>query len=405
MSAIDRGRLAGDEVTDIAIVGGGVAGLGSAIALAKHGMRITVIERRAQVGGIHRGDSLLPKTTALLFRWGLRAALEEAGARPIHRLEIHAPGDRHVFEMAMTAEDAVHPYLVLPHARFEAVLMQRAMSLPNVRIVRPASFVDLIHETGSARTCGVRYRRDGEVHALHCGLVLAADGQHSAVRKRLGIDCETSSYDHAYLGLEADRPAGYRDAMRVHFHARGGALLMPHPERIGVGLLVDAGMARHWLTMPEAELAAELARRAPILQGMALHMDGAHVYELTRAHAAAYARPGAVIIGDAAHCTNPTAGQGMAMALDDAGILADILGPRWTARPADIDAAIDRYQALQRPVNARLVRNSDVLAKLYALRGPAWTALKLLGVTALSKPAMRGVTLPLVSKFLQVPQA
>ncbi|MEP7262480.1 MAG: FAD-dependent oxidoreductase, partial [Usitatibacter sp.] len=51
--------------TEIAIVGGGVAGLGAAIALAGQGFDITVIERRAEVGGIHRGDSLLPKSTEL----------------------------------------------------------------------------------------------------------------------------------------------------------------------------------------------------------------------------------------------------------------------------------------------------------------------------------------------------
>lgn len=384
--------------TDVLIAGGGVAGLGAAIALAPQGIRITVIERRAQVGGIHRGDSLLPKSVALLENWGLRPAILAAGARAIHRMEIHAPGGRHVYESPITPEDAAHPYLVLPHARLEAVLMERALALPNVRVIRPAGVVELLRSAGG-RVEGVRVRRGEATEDVSCRLVIAADGQHSVVRKRAGIAFESLHYDHAYLGLEADRPANYRDAMRLHFHAKGGTLLMPHPDRIGVGVLVEAGRARHWLTMDQAALSAALVERAPILRGMRLHLDGAHVYELTRAHAETYVRDGVVLIGDAAHCTNPTAGQGMAMALTDAGALAAALEGVWQANTAALDGALARYQASQWRTNQRLVRNSHWLARVYALRGPAWTALKMAGIVALAKPSMRRFTGPLVARF------
>jgi hypothetical protein len=55
-------------------------------------------------------------------------------------------------------------------------------------------------------------------------------------------------------------------------------------------------------------------------------------------------------------------------------------------------------------LNQRLVRSSHWLALAYALRGPAWTAAKLLGVMALARPAMRGVTAPLVARFLKQPR-
>jgi 2-polyprenyl-6-methoxyphenol hydroxylase-like FAD-dependent oxidoreductase len=384
--------------TDIAIVGGGVAGLGAAIALSGRGFDITVLERRAEVGGIHRGDSLLPKSTELLEKWGLRPAIEAAGARPIHRMEIHAPGARYVYESPITVPDAPHPYFVLPHARLEAVLMEHALSLPDVRVLRPASAIDLVRADGG-RVCGIRLRTAGAEEVLHCRLAIAADGQHSAVRKRLGIEFDAYRYDHAYLGLEADRPPGYRDAMRLHFHEEGGTLLMPHPDRIGVGVLVAAGSARHWLTMEEQCLSAELSKRAPILKGVPLHMQGAHVYELTRAHASRYVKDAVVLIGDAAHCTNPTAGQGMAMALTDAGAIAAALDGLRALDAAALDPMLRRFEARQWTVNQRLVRNSHWLANAYALRGPAWTALKMAVIMALARPAMHRVTAPLVARF------
>lgn len=384
---------------DIVIVGGGVAGLGAAIALAAYGMQICVIERRAQVGGIHRGDSLLPKSVELLSKWGLRHAIMAAGAKPIFRMEIHAPESRHVMCSPITQETTLHPYLVLPHARLEGVLMDHARAMPNVRVVRPASFIDLVRHETTGRACGVRYRRSGAVETIASRLIVAADGQHSAVRKRLNIDFAAYHYDHAYLGLEASRPDTYEDAMRIHFHAEGGVLLMPHPHCVGVGMLVEAGSAKQWLTMDEPALLAALCKRAPVLHGMALNLRGAHVYELTRAHASHYQRDGVALIGDAAHCTNPTAGQGMAMALTDAGALAEVIGSRWNAELPAIDRSLSDYEARQRPKNKRLIAHSHWLAIAYALRGRTWTNAKLLTVMALASRPAQYLAKRLVSAF------
>ena len=380
----------------IVVVGGGVAGLGLALALARNGWPVTVIERRARVGGIHRGDSLLPKSIEFLEGWGLREALFAAGARPIHEIEVHPPGSGHVLRAPLTASDARYPYLVLPHARLEQVLMERALSTPGVQVIRPASVVDLVRDE-RGRVTGVEFRRGDGRGEVAASLVVAADGQQSLVRKRLDIRFDAYRYDHAYLGLEADRPTGYRDAMRVHFHPEGGVLLMPHPDRIGVGVLVDADSAHEWLSLDENALAERLVRRAPILRGMRLHLDGAHVYKLTRAHADCYVKDGVALIGDAAHVTNPTAGQGMAMALTDAGALAQCLGIRNDAIVAEALAAYARVRAR----NERLVRRSHQLALAYGLRGPFWTRAKLVGVALLANPVMRGATRRFVDGFLR----
>jgi 2-polyprenyl-6-methoxyphenol hydroxylase-like FAD-dependent oxidoreductase len=389
-----------ENSTDIVIVGGGVAGLAAAIGLAPYGMNIRILERRAQVGGIHRGDSLLPKSMAILSQWGLRSAIEAAGAKPIYWMEVHAPGGKHVYRSPITKEDTPHPYMVLPHARLEAVLMAHASSLPNVTIVRPATFTGLIFDEITGRAKGVSYRNVTGAEEIYASAIIAADGQHSLLRKSLNIDFDAYRYDHAYLGLEAARPVGYHDAMRIHFHAEGGVLLMPHPDCVGVGMMVNSGTAKQWLTMDEATLSAELSKRAPVLQDMKLNLQGAHLYELTRAHAARYAENGVAIIGDAAHCTNPTAGQGMAMALVDAGVLAEVLGTQWRRDPSALDAALAAYEAQQHPVNQRLVTHSHWLAQAYGLRGAAWTRAKLAGVMALSTPFMQSVTGKLVSRFL-----
>jgi 2-polyprenyl-6-methoxyphenol hydroxylase-like FAD-dependent oxidoreductase len=382
---------------DVIVVGGGIAGLGLACALAQHGVSVLVLEKRRAPGGIHRGDSLLPRTTGWFARWGVLDAIRAAGAVPIERLEIHDRG-RKVCQSPLVQPWERDPYLVLPHAKIEHVLTECALVHGHATIERPARVTDVIREQGRVR--GVTYETPQGSREARARLVVACDGHRSTVRARLGIACEPHFYDHAYLGMEADIPEGYQPAMRIHLHADGGLLLMPRTTRIGIGALVPARSGEQWIRMPEEELRRRLVARAPLLENVTLHRDGAHVYELVRAHADRYVADQAVIIGDAAHATNPAAGQGMTMALGDAGRLAQLVGPAIRAN-RDLAPILDAYQREQWPKNAALIRGSHLLANLYALRGPAWTRTKLAAVRLLASPLARGIVEPVVKTFLQ----
>ena len=388
------------DFADVVVVGGGIAGLGLACALTQHGLGVMVIEKRRTTGGIHRGDSLLPKATALLHRWGVLDAIRAANARPIGRLEVHARGHGELFATSLVNENAPYPYLVLPHARIESVLMAEALRRGAV-IARPAKALGTLTDP-LGRVCGVRFEIAGESREVRARVVVAADGARSVVRRDLGIEGYCHRYDHAYLGLEADRPAAYDDAMRVHLDPAGGLLVMPRPDRVGLGVLVDSGTARHWMTITDEELARDLTRRAPILSGMKLYRDGAHVYELTRSHADRYVHRGAVIIGDAAHTTNPTAGQGMAMALTDAGALADRLSAAIAAggAPTALDLALADYEQTQWPANEAVIRASHRLAVAYGLRGRKCHALETALLRILGSGLGTAIARPIIATFL-----
>ncbi|HZV01796.1 MAG TPA: NAD(P)/FAD-dependent oxidoreductase [Planctomycetota bacterium] len=384
--------------TDVIIVGGGIAGLGLACALAAWDVRVLVLEKRREPGGIHRGDSLLPKTTGLFARWGVLDAIRAAGAEAIDHIEVHS-GRSKICEAPLVLPGARDPYLVLPHARIEQVLAEQAVASGRTTLRRQTRVTDLIIEEDRVR--GVRFETSSGPEEARAPLVVACDGHRSTARSRLGIGIEPFFYDHAYLGLEADRPASYRNAMRVHFHAEGGVLLMPRPTRIGIGMLVSAESRERWVTMSDAELRQELEARAPILSEVAIHREGAHVYELARAHAERYVAKGAVIIGDAAHCTNPTAGQGMTTALGDAGALADVVGPALERGHRELGAILAGYEAARWPLNEKLVRGSHRLARVYALRGRGWNGLKLGAARALASPLGRFVVEPVMKLFLE----
>jgi 2-polyprenyl-6-methoxyphenol hydroxylase-like FAD-dependent oxidoreductase len=389
---------------DVVVVGGGVAGLGLACALSRLDLCVLVLEPRRRSGGIHRGDSLLPKATAALARWGVLERLRARGAVPIVALELH-DGREKLFEGPLSGNTGGAPYLVLPHAEIEQGLAEACVASGRVTLLRGARVVALLRDPGG-RVMGARYRTSTAPGAsstvdAEARLVVGADGHRSLVRRELGISSHRIDYDHAYLGLEADRPPGYRDAMRVHLHPDGGVLVMPRPTRVGLGILVEAARARELSGRSDAELSAQLARRAPLLEGVRLHRQGEHVYLLSQSHATKYHRDGAVLLGDAAHTSNPTAGQGMASALADAAALADAVGPALAAGERRLDDALSRFERTVRPENERLLERAHLLATVYALRGHAWHAVKTGIVRALGGGLATRVASPILQRFLQ----
>jgi 2-polyprenyl-6-methoxyphenol hydroxylase-like FAD-dependent oxidoreductase len=361
------------ERWDVVIIGAGVGGAAMALALAHaHPLRILLVEKQNGPGKINRGDSLLPAVTAQLARWGMLDRVYEAGARRLAKMQVFHHRSGLLMETPLEGLGLAHPYLVLPHPEIERTLTEAAIATGRVTVRYQCPAARLTIDGG--RIAGVVVREEGngeEVHRAH--LTIGADGATSMVRAALGIPLRRAAYDHAYFGLEMSRPAAYDDAMRIELHPAGGILVVPHPsgERIGLGVLVrrrDRDLFRAGSF--EAKLAA-IRERSSLLAECESSPRGAHLYQLCRAHAPRYVAQGAALIGDAIHVTNPTAGQGMTMAIEDAACLARHVGPllaaSGVATSLELDRALRAYELQRRPLNARLIRWSHWMSRFYAL--------------------------------------
>jgi 2-polyprenyl-6-methoxyphenol hydroxylase-like FAD-dependent oxidoreductase len=157
-------------------------------------------------------------------------------------------------------------------------------------------------------------------------------------------------------------------------HPDGGVLVVPNPsgERVGLGVLVHRRDEDLFRGGSLDDKLAAIRRRSALFDGCRAFAHGAHLYKLARAHAPRYVARGAALLGDAVHVTNPTAGQGMTMAVEDAAALARHVGPVLAAGGGglDLDRALRRYEHERRPANANLIRWSHWMACFYALEGP-----------------------------------
>jgi 2-polyprenyl-6-methoxyphenol hydroxylase-like FAD-dependent oxidoreductase len=368
MSA-DVTRLVADH--DAIVVGAGVGGAALALALSQvHGARVLLVERRSGPGNINRGDSVLPAITRHLAAWGVLERFYEAGATPVRKMQVFHP-ERGLLMEAPLADPAGNPYVVLPHPEIERVLTEAGRRTGRVEVRYLTKLGGLVEEGG--RVVGVDLiDREGRTCRATAALVVGADGSSSMVRQRLGIDFVPTPYPAGYFIIDFERPTHYEDAMRLELHREGGVMIVPQrPGVVGAAVLVHPEQADLFRAGPLEEKVAAIRRRCSVLQGCAPLPKHAHLYALSRGHAPAYVRRGAALMGDAVHVTNPTAGQGMTMAVEDAAALALHVGPQLAAGagPRMLDAALAAYERERRPVNEGLLRWSHVMGRFFAMRG------------------------------------
>ena len=342
----------------ILVVGGGVAGRAVSRVLARHGLGSTIVERRGSVG---RGMGLnLPGNAVRAL--GELGVSDDAlpGGVPVRRREyrngrgrlLFAVDDEHFWRDVGRPVCVRHGDLVDALALPEAVTVEHGWAVA-ARPTPAGVDVDVDLE-------GTRLSR-------HVDFVIGADGVHSAMRHAVTDDGRhPSSMTGSSWRFVGDNPGvgcwtawSGRDAT---------FLLIPVAEGLVYGYAArtrggDAGSDRSWLAHAAAGFPEPVgAAVARALQGGELHHGRVDEVRLEQWHHGRL-----VLIGDAAHATGPVWAQGVAMALEDALVLGELLAVTPVERWARVGPELER---LRRPRVEHVQSATDAMSRLAAL--PGW---------------------------------
>ncbi len=349
----------GREVT---VLGGGIAGLAVARALALRGAEVTVLEQAPEIREVGAGLQISPNGVRVIEALGLGAAFA-AGSQPAEAVEL---------------VDGETGGTVL---RLD---LGRSRTGAGFRFVHRADLIGLLAE--GARAAGVTIRLGDQVGEVRLGahpprlvlaggreteaaLLVGADGLHSRVRAALnGAAAPFFTRQVAWratLPETGDMPPVARVYMGAGRHLvtyplRGGRLrnIVAVEER-------DRWAEESWsLTDDPLALRIAFARFVPEVRGWLDRIERPNLWGLFRHPvAASWQGQGAAILGDAAHPTLPFLAQGANMALEDAWVLADCLSG---AAP---EAALPAYQARRETRVRRIVETANANARNYHLSG------------------------------------
>jgi salicylate hydroxylase len=329
----------------VTVVGGGVAGLTTAIALRQRGADVAVLERAPAIAEVGAGLQLSPNALRVLDALGLLPALD-AVSLPSCAVRLRDAGGGEVVRLDLARHR--------PQARF--------------RLVHRARLIEVLEQ--AARMAGVRIELDRPVETPpDASLLIGADGLHSRIRAALnGHEVPFFTGQTAWRAVIADEDA----TPEAQVFMGPGRHLVSYPLAGGLRNIVAVLETRDWQDEgwshpddPANVRAAFASFGGPVPDWLA-RVDAVHVWGLFRHKVATRWQDGCVaILGDAAHPTLPFMAQGACMAVEDAWTLAACLD----ATP-DQAAALSRYENLRRPRTARIVAAANDNARNYHLTGP-----------------------------------
>ena len=79
-------NMAEGERKQVLIAGGGIGGLAAALACARQGVAVQLLERAAQLSEVGAGIQIGPNVTRILQAWGLQDALARVAILKSHPL-------------------------------------------------------------------------------------------------------------------------------------------------------------------------------------------------------------------------------------------------------------------------------------------------------------------------------
>ncbi len=365
----------------IFVAGAGIGGLTASLTLARKGFRVVVLEKAERLEEAGAGLQLSPNASRILIDLGLQERLKPNAVTPEAISIISARAGGELLRLPLGEEASARagaPYWVIHRADLQAALAGAVNDHPDIDLRLGCQFEDMaphargltiVHRSGTTR-------REDLALAL-----IGADGVWSAVRNHLfpkvqpqfsGLIAWRGTLDAKQLPREFTAPRVqlwmWPDAHLVAYPISGG-------RQINLVVVVPGTWNRPgWSTPGDAlELrdvfaSSRLASSARMLIGA---VDSWRKWALFGLPEGCAWHQGAVaLLGDAVHAMLPFVAQGAAMAIEDAAVLAKVLGEPGIETSAQVATAMKHYARLRPSRVARVQRTAWQQGRIYHLSGP-----------------------------------
>lgn len=353
------------------IAGAGIAGMTLALALARFGANVMVLERSPVLSEFGAGLQIGPNARRILDRLGLDDALTSHGLEPAG-IDIFPLGRPHplvTMELgAVMRERFGAPYTVMHRADLADALYKTTRRFANIDIQFGVRAWDV---TSNARGVSLTIEdSQGQTRKARASALIGADGVHSLTRTNV-LGGPPAQYRHRAAWrtlLPFASLAGQLALDRVSVLFGPGYHMvcypLPHRHQVNIALFATTPSASAETgTRPNLPKSGRRSPRIEVI--LAAAGDSWTPWPLYTVDAPSWHSGNIGLIGDAAHAMVPFQAQGAAMSIEDAAVLAPLL-----VSEASAELALAKYEAIRRPRVERVARISLSNGAIFHMRWP-----------------------------------
>jgi 3-(3-hydroxy-phenyl)propionate hydroxylase len=335
----------------ILVVGAGPVGAVAALACARRGHQVTLLEAQQRIDDSPRASTTQPPTLEILAELGLIDEYIRVGlvARTFQFWDRATRTRVAEFDFERLRDETAYPFVVQTEQHKLA-----SMCIANLKgkaDVRMGFEVSEIEETGNA----VKVRTPkGDFNADY---VIGADGGRSTVRKCLGIEFEGYTWPERFLVITTK--FDFEKALGCCFRN----YMAGKDEWTNLFKVAGDDLKGRWRAVfntradeSDEEALSEEAVRARLARVHAAGADWVHLnlYNVHQRVAKNFRKDRVFLCGDAAHVNNPIGGLGLNSGIHEAWHLANLLSG---------DEDLDSYESRRRPLNIKYVQEQTVANK------------------------------------------
>ncbi|WP_409362085.1 FAD-binding protein [Bartonella heixiaziensis] len=370
------------------IVGAGIAGLSSALALARKGITSTIIEKCQQLESVGAGIQLTPNATCILDRWGILSKLIEVSITP-HFLQLRdgVSLKTHLRSNLINLSEKKWkaPYITIHRADLQKALYNAVIENPLIKYKTGEAIVSSIQtETNSINieTIKTDQQAETEHHQFYStSLLIGCDGVWSTLR-HLAPFHEKADFS-GFIAWRAttefkNLPKSFCSLLQnmqtitAWMGPRNHLVVYPIQASAKVFNFVaithGENSEKEWAQKGNKEKLKSLFKdwNLQILQ-IFDHIDEWTYWPLFEMnHNRFLGLERQVFVGDCAHAALPFAAQGAAMAIEDAATLAEVL----SLKDLPLTKALSLYEKIRKTRIAAVKKRGDFNRLTYHATGP-----------------------------------
>ncbi|WP_428911996.1 FAD-dependent monooxygenase [Niallia sp. Krafla_26] len=342
----------------VAIIGGGLGGAATAVALQKEGIRSEIYEQAPALAEVGAGIGIRPPTIQLFKDWGIYEQIEEKSCQSDYMEILAGNGEVKIKEH--------WPILTDNPDENWARLIHRADLLDTFLAPLPADSIHLNHRCKSI----IPHENYAEVHfenghSIEADLVIAADGIRSLIRSELiRADKPVYSGFHAYRAVVSEEDtfgmASDDNILRIYAEGHVQVYLLPLQRRKQVSFDVTApSVDDSWRPeVTKQDILNHLKNFDPKIQKIVENLNIGNftcrpLYDIEPLER--WSSSCVALVGDAAHAMLHNVGQGANQAIQDGGALAVALRESKT-----VAEALQKYETRRKPIATKYQELSRV---------------------------------------------